>query len=189
MLQCILKLREGVFAVHLILTGLCLIATDIPIQSQTNSQMPIRLFRLEGTFSEEIAAKISRDNKGEQNSGFNLSQARLEADSLGSLTRIRTILNIVNVDPTRRITEVEWRLDIFDAQLRSASASVAQIEKINIYAGETGSPSAKFAAVLPDKMIVLLQVSRVTFADGSVWSAAENCSLASDFKSVSCTSK
>ena len=182
-------MRGGIFSVHLILTGLCLIATDIPIQSQTNSPMPVRLFRLEGTFSEEIAAKVSRDNKVEQNSGFSLSGARLEADSLGSLTRIRTILNIINDDPTRRITEVEWRLDIFDAQVRSASASVTQTEKINIYAGETGSPSAKFAAVLPDKLIVLLQVSRVSFADGSDWSAAESCSLGSDRRSVSCTSK
>jgi len=174
--------------VQVALVAAVIVAPSSVSTAHTDSSPPVRLFRLEGTFSEELATKISSDDKPE-GPGFTLTGARLEADSLGALTRIRTILTIANDDRARRITEVEWRLDVFDASLGSASTRLVQTDKINIYAGETGVASNKFAAVLPDRMIVLLQLVRVAFADGPGWSTTADCSLGKDLRTVSCQSK
>ena len=114
----------------------------------------VRLFRLDGSFSTELPVKISSEEKSEDY-GFTLRDARLEADSMGFLTRLRSVVTVANSNSARRITEVEWRLDVYDEALRSLSQRVLQTDKVNIYAGETGVASAKFGAVLPDRMVVL----------------------------------
>ena len=148
----------------------------------------VRLFRLDGSFGTELPVKISSEEKSEDY-GFTLRDARLEADSMGFLTRLRSVVTVANSNSARRITEVEWRLDVYDEALRSLSQRVLQTDKVNIYAGETGVASAKFGAVLPDRMVVLLQLSRVVFADGSGWSPTEQCSLGEDLRTISCKSK
>ncbi|MEK6321653.1 MAG: hypothetical protein AABN33_08215 [Acidobacteriota bacterium] len=170
------------FAVLLVASGLQ--ATD----AQENRSGIVRLFRLDGTFSTDLSAK-TRSEDGSENSGFTLRNARLEADSMGFLTRLRTVLTIANGDTRRRITEVEWRLDVYDESVRSLSQRVLQADKVNIYPGETAAVSAKFGAVLPDRMIVLLQLVRVSFEDRSTWSPPVECWLAEDLRSVSCKSK
>ena len=182
----ILKRTLSSFA-QLMLIVLAATAEQAP-GAQVQGSSLVRLFKLDGTFSEELSAKIRSDDKS-KNPGFTLTSARLEAENMGSLTRLRAMLTIANSDAEQRITEVEWRLDVYDASLRSVSARVLQSDKINIYAGETAAASAKFGAVLPDRMIVLLQLTRVSFADGSTWSASEECSLGVDLTSVSCKSK
>jgi len=169
------------------ITMTCLLAATVPgaAVAQTDGSNLVRLFKLEGTFSEELPAKNGSEQKSEP-SGFALTAARLEADSFGFLTRLRALLTIANVDASRRITEVEWRIDVYDSSLRSANARVVQSAKTNIYAGETGVVSEKFGAVLPDRMIVLLQLTRVSFADGSAWSSPQECWLGDDFRTVSC---
>jgi len=114
--------------------------------------------------------------------------ARLENDGMGALARLRSTLSIAN-ENSRRITEVEWRLDIFDASIGSASNSVAQSEKKNIYSGETANVSARFGAVLPDRMIILLQVTRVAFDEGPSWSPSKECTLEPDLKTVACEAR
>jgi hypothetical protein len=156
--------------------------------AQENHANVVRLFRLDGSFSTELPGKIDSEGKLED-VGFTLRSARLEADNMSVLTRLRSVLTISNVVATRRITEVEWRLDVYDEALRSLSQRVPQTDKVNIYAGETGVASAKFGAVLPDRMVVLLQLSRVVFADGSAWSPTEQCSLGEDLRTISCKSK
>jgi len=151
------------------------------------SQSTIRLFRLNGSFGSELPAKITTQIDLE-NPGFTLTAASLDADSIGFVTRLRSVLTVSNGDK-RRITEIEWRLDIYDEALRSLSQSVLQSDKVNVYPGETARASAKFGAVIPDRAIVLLQLSRVTFADGSLWSPATECSLAEDLRTISCKSK
>jgi hypothetical protein len=99
------------------------------------------------------------------------------------------VLTIANSDAKRRITEVEWRLDVYDEALRSLSQRVLQTDKVNIYAGESAVASAKFGAVLPDRMIVLLQIIKVSFDGGSAWSPTEQCSLGEDLRTISCKSK
>ena len=154
--------------------------------AQANQSM-IRLFRLDGSFGSELPAKITTENDLETPE-FRLTAASLEADSRGFLTRLRSVLTLSNGDK-RRITEIEWRLDIYDEALRSLSQRVLQSEKLNIYSGETAKPSARFGAVLPDRMIVLLQLVRVSFADGSSWRPRADCALGEDLRAVSCNSK
>lgn len=157
-------------------------------QTSPDGRNFVRLFKLEGTFGEEIPVK-NRSIEKSKDCGFVLTRARLEADNFGFSTRLRSILTITNSDVKRRITEVEWRIDIYDAALGPVGPPVLQSEKINIYAGETAATSGKFGAVLPDRMVVLLQLSRVSFDDGSEWSASEECSLEEDLRTISCKSK
>jgi len=168
---------------------LLLVATSVHTTgAQENRSSVVRLFKLGGTFGTELPAKISSADKS-GGYGFTLRDARLEADNMGFRTRLRSVLTVANSDSARRITEVEWRLDVYDEALRSLSQRVLQTDKVNIYAGETGVASAKFGAVLPDRMVVLLQLSRVVFADGSAWSPTEQCSLAEELRTISCESK
>jgi hypothetical protein len=170
-----------------VLLGSLLITTALSITSaQENQSSLVRIFKLEGSFGAEVSARFESQN---ENVGFTLRSARIESDSLGFLTRVRSILTIGNGDGGRRITEVEWRLDIYDDALRSLTQQVLQKDKANIYPGETATVSAKFGALLPDKMIVLLQIVRVSFADGSAWSPAIECGLNTDLKTISCKGK
>ena len=168
---------------------LLLVASGIQTTgAQESRSSVVRLFKLDGTFGSELPARINSADKSEDY-GFTLRDARLEADSIAFLTRLRSVLTVANSDSARRITEVEWRLDVYDEALRSLSQRVLQADKVSIYAGETGVASAKFGAVLPDRMVVLLQLIRVSFVDGSAWSPAEQCSLGEDLRTVSCKSK
>ena len=169
-----------------VLVAVLLVVTSSRTASaQDNHSNVVRLFRLEGSFGAELAVKIDSDERSET-SGFTLRGARLEADSMGFLTRLRSMVTLANRDTTRRITEVEWRLDVYDEALRSLSQRVLQSEKVNIYPGETANASTRFGAVLPDRMVVLLQLVSVSFADGSAWSAGVDCSLGEDLRTVSC---
>ena len=167
---------------------LLLVATSVHTTgAQENRSSVVRLFKLDGTFGTVLPVKIN--SEGKTDVGFTLRDARLEAESMGFLTRLRSVLTVANSDSARRITEVEWRLDVYDEALRSLSQRVLQTDKVNIYAGETGVASAKFGAVLPDRMVVLLQLIRVSFADGSVWLPTEQCSLGEDLRTISCKSR
>jgi hypothetical protein len=166
--------------------GFLLVTTVLnTITGQENRSSLVRLFRLEGSFGAELAVKIDSDDRSET-SGFTLRGARLEADSMGFLTRLRSVVTLANRDTTRNITEVEWRLDVYDEALRSLSQRVLQSEKVNIYPGETANAATRFGAVLPDRMVVLLQLVSVSFADGSAWSTRVDCSLGEDLRTVSC---
>ena len=155
-------------------------------QAQTDAPI-FRLFRLEGSSGREVAAKAKSVDKP-KSPGFSLVSARLENDGMGALARIRTTLTIANQE-TRRITEVEWRLDVFDASVGNSTNRVVQSEKINIYSGETANVSARFGAVLPDRMVILLQVIRVTFAEGPSWVPSKECSLEPDLNTITCESR
>ena len=168
---------------------LLLVATSV---HTTGAQEPrssvVRLFKLDASLGTDLPAKTNSADTSEDY-GFTLRSARLEADNMSVLTRLRSVLTIANSDATRRITEVVWRLDVYDEALRSLSQRVLQTDKVNIYAGETAVASAKFGAVLPDRMVVLLQLIGVAFADGSAWSPTEQCSLGEDLRTISCKSK
>jgi hypothetical protein len=189
----LIQMRTQILKRNLATFGVAIILVGIPIApaapgSQSDPSSFVRLFRLDGTFSEELAAKIRSDDKF-KNPGFALIGARLEADNGGFLTRLRALLTIANDQSGRRITEVEWRVDIYDASLRTVSARVLQADKVNIYPGETAAASAKLGAVLPDRMIVLLQISKVSFIEGPAWVAPQECSLEQDLRSVTCKTK
>ncbi|MFY9611618.1 MAG: hypothetical protein WAU45_23770 [Blastocatellia bacterium] len=153
-----------------------------------NNSSHVRLLRLEGSSSKELSASFDSPDHSET-PGFTLRDARLDADSMAFLTRLRSVLTIHNAETGQRITEVEWQLDIHDEALRSLSHRVLQTQKLNIYPGETGAASAKLGAILPDRMIVLLQLVRVSFADGSAWLAPVQCGLGEDLRTVSCGSR
>ena len=177
------RLTIGAIFIGLLATA----APRIDGWEENNSRL-VWLFRLEGAFSEELPIETGSDDKIE-NPGFILREARLEADNGGSFTRLRALLTIANNAPRRRITDVEWRLDVYDASLRSVSARVVQKDKLNIYPGESAVASARMGAVLPDRMVVLLQITRVAFADGPAWLVAKECSLGEDLRTVTCKSK
>jgi hypothetical protein len=182
------KYRLAKSAVQIGLIGVLVAMAPNATHAQENRASPVLLFRLDGTFSSELPVKFKSEGYSETR-GFTLRKARLEADSMGFLTRLRSVLTLANGDPTRRITEAEWRLDVYDEALRTFSQRVLQTDKVNIYPGETAAASAKFGAVLPDRMVVLLQLIRVSFADGSAWSSSKECSLGGDLRTVSCKSK
>ena len=167
---------------------LLLVSSGWPLSAHGQAnRSTIRLFRLSGSFGSELPAKITTQIDFE-NPEFTLTAASLDADNIGFVTRLRSVLTVSNGDK-RRITEIEWRIDIYDEALRSRSQSVLQSDKVNVYPGETARASAKFGAAIPDRAIVLLQLARVTFADGSLWSPAAECSLAEDLRTISCKSK
>lgn len=156
--------------------------------ARQNRSSHVRLLRLEGSSSSELPASINSPDNSET-PGFTLVEAKLDNDSAGFLARLRAVLTIHVADTGLRITEVGWQLDIYDEALGSLSHRLLQTEKVNIYPGETIKASAKLGAILPDRMIVLLQLVRVSFADGSVWSPRVDCSLGDDLRTVSCRSK
>lgn len=158
------------------------------IDAQENRSSTVRLFRLDGSFSADLPVKIDSEAKS-QEIGFSLLGARLEADQMSFLTRLRSVLTIANRDANQRIIEMEWRLDIYDEALRSLSQRVLQSDKVKIYPGETAAASAKFGAVLPDRMVILFQLVRVSFADGPAWSSPRLCSLGEDLRTISCKSR
>jgi hypothetical protein len=170
------------------LAVLLLTATVQTADAQEKRSNFVRLFRLDGTFGAELPARINSPDQSET-PGFSLSDARLDADSIGFLTRLRSVLTMQNVDTGRRITGVEWQLDVYDEALRSLSLRVLQTDKVNIYPGETVTASAKLGATLPDRIIILFQLVKVSFSDGSAWSPAVNCSLEEDLRTVSCKAK
>ena len=182
------SIRGSGFTKQALLVLLLVAASVHTTGAQENRSSVVRLFKLDGSFGTELPARINSADKSEDYL-FTLRDARLEADSMGFLTRLRSVLTIANSDAKRRITEVEWRLDVYDEALLSLSQRVLQTDKVNIYAGETAVASAKFGAVLPDRMVVLLQLIRVVFADGSAWSSSKECSLGVDLRTVSCKSK
>jgi hypothetical protein len=114
-----------------------------------------------------------------------LTAARLETDSMGFLTRLKSSLTLSN-EGQRRITEVEWRIDVYDESLRSQNRRVSQTDKTNIYPGETATVSSKFGAVLPDKMVVLLELVRVSFDDETAWFSPVVSELESDLRTIAC---
>lgn len=165
------------------------VATSSPtITAQDNPSHTVRLFRLEGSFGTELPVKINSEDNSET-FGINLRDARLESDSMGFLTRLRSVVTISNSETSQRIIEIEWRLDVYDQALHSLSQRVVQSDKVNIYPGERATASAKFGAVLPDRMIVLLQLMKVSFADGSGWLTAVDCSLGENLRTVSCKAR
>ena len=157
------------------------------IDAQENRSSTVRLLRLDGSLSTDLPVKI--DSKANsQEFGFSLLSVRLEADEMGFLTRLRSVLTMAN-SAQRRVIEMEWQLDIYDEALNSLSQRLLQSDKVNIYPGETAAASAKVGAVLPDRMVVLFQLVRVSFADGPAWSSPEVCSLGKDLRTISCKSK
>lgn len=159
-----------------------------PSHAQETRKSLVLLFHLEGTFSSELPIKIRSEDKSEA-APFVLRNARLEADPMGATTRLRSVLTIANIDASRRITEIEWRLDVYDESLHTLSVRVLQEDKLNIYSNETASASARFGAVLPDRMVILLQLVRVSYADGSAWAPPVPCELEEDLRTVLCKSK
>src|ERR1700752_4477881 len=111
-------------------------STSPTIIAQQSPSGTVRLFRLAGSFGTELPVKINSEDNSET-FGIRLRDASLEADSVGFLTRLRSVLELDNRDAARRITEVEWRLDVYDEALRSLSQRVLQSEKVNIYPGES----------------------------------------------------
>lgn len=153
------------------------------INAQNNSS--VWLFRLDGSFGVELPANM-RSPEEFKDFKIGFRSAKLESDSMGVLTRIRSGVTLSNGEPIRRIIEVEWRLDLYDEVLKSQRQSILQSEKLNIYPGETATAQAKFGGVLPDRMVALLQVVRISFDDGSVWTPATRCSLDEDLRSITC---
>ena len=106
--------------------GFLLVAAALNTASgQENRSSLVRLFKLDGTFGTELPTKVGSHDKTET-VPFTLVGTRLETDNLGFLTRLRSVLTVANRDSKRTITGVEWRLDVYDASLRSVSARVLQ---------------------------------------------------------------
>src|SRR4029079_6923732 len=132
------------------------------IDAQENRSNTVQLLRLDGSFSIELPARIDSEGQSQQ-FGFSLLKVKLEAEEMGFLTRLQSRLTISNGHAKQKIGEIEWQLDIFDEALGSLSRRVLQSNKMKVYPGETGTASTIFGAVLPDRMVVLFQLVRVSF--------------------------
>jgi hypothetical protein len=149
---------------------------------------PVRLIRLQGSFGKDVPIK-SISGERYFDGVIELSQARLESEPLSFLTRVWSSLTVVNKDSSRKITEIEWRLDIHDESLGILSRRVFQVEKVRVDSEQSARVSANFAAVLPDRMLILLQLTRVSFAEGLSRASPVECTLEKDMLSVTCRSK
>ena len=171
------------------LTAVFVIGNAIHIElAQEERSGSVRLLRLDGSFSSELPTRIDSPDSSEID-GFRVIEARLENDGMGALSRIRSRLTVVNTGQKRRITAVDWLLSIYDEASGSQSQRVVQTAKLNIYPGDQATATESFGAVLPDRMIILLQVVRVSFDEGTAWLAPVNCSVGEDLRTVSCKSQ
>jgi len=144
----------------------------------------LRLIRLDGAFGKEMAGGPS--TQGEQaRAVVTLGDVKVEAEPLGFHTRLRFALTIANATD-RKMTEIEWRLDIYDEDLRILSRRYFFSDRLEIEPNASAKTSIKFAAVLPDRMILLVHLTNAKFKDGSSWRPPADCSLLEDMKRLKC---
>ncbi|HXG92270.1 MAG TPA: hypothetical protein VNN73_07865 [Blastocatellia bacterium] len=175
-------LKHGALALFIMMVALAQSSS-----AQQNLSDIARLVRLEGSFGTEIPAKADLPAEPIEPL-IALGAVRIEADSMGFHTRLWPSVEIVNKDAARTITEVLLRLDIYDEELRVLSRSIPLSEKVKAEPKASASMSVRFAAILPDRMLILIQIASIKFADGSAWRPPVECSLAEDFKSLTCKS-
>jgi hypothetical protein len=154
-------------------------------EAQGDRSKLVRLIRIDGSRGSEVAARIvSNDAPVEYLAG--MRDVSIYGEPLGALIRLRVSITLLNNDTARRITRVEWRLDIYDESLGAASMRVYQTDRVKIDPATSAKAEANFAAFLPDRMLALLQLTGITFENGTTWSPAIDCRLEKDFKAVTC---
>lgn len=156
-----------------------------PLLTQEGRSDLARLLRLDGLSGTEVRVTITV--KGPPSAPLvALRDARIDAEGMGFLARYRSSLTVVNHDPGRTVAGLEWRLDVYDEDYRILSRSLLLDGEVKISPGASGTASVRFGATLPDRMVVLAQLARVTFSDDSTWTPLAQCRLGDDLKSVTC---
>ena len=153
--------------------------------AQENSRRVVFLVRVDGSFGRLVPAQILWSGEKSE-TVVTIDRIRIEVDSLGFLSRLRSEFVVTNNDKSRKIKEAEWRLDIYDESIRNLSRRVLLTDKVRVDPGASSPVRAKFGAVLPDRMLVLLQLTRINFLDGSAWSPNAQCELEPDFVTIRC---
>lgn len=156
-----------------------------PLFGQEDRSDIARVLRLDGLSGTEVRMTIIVKGRPSP-SLVGLRDVRIDAEGTGFLARFRFSLAVVNRDPARTVAELEWRLDVYDQDYRILSRSLLLNGKVKISPGGSGTASVRFGATLPDRMLVLAQLARVTFSDGSTWTSPAQCRLGDDLKSVTC---
>ncbi|HKS41838.1 MAG TPA: hypothetical protein VJX74_14580 [Blastocatellia bacterium] len=114
----------------------------------------------------------------------------------GTFTGLRSILHIRNSD-ARTISKVEWRLDVYDEQRRQLHDTLFLSDDQTVKPGQTAKADSRITrsaeshpkALMPGRAIVLVQLTEISFSDGSKWAALVECKASADLKNITCQPK
>jgi hypothetical protein len=125
------------------------------------------------------------------------SPVELEDASIdqGGMGRYRSHVTVKNADSVKTITRIEWRVDVYDEQRRTMHDQFFLSRDTNIKPNASRKTDTKIGAsgsdkaVLPERAIAVVQLSAVTYSDGSTWAAAVECKPSEDLKLITCDTK
>jgi hypothetical protein len=98
-------------------------------------------------------------------------------------------LEVQNIDTRKIISAVDIQVDVFDSTRRTHVDKLFLSGEASIKPSKKGSVRAEFTATLPTENVVLFQITKVTYADGSTWSPSVECKATDDLKAIECKAK
>ncbi|HSE98356.1 MAG TPA: hypothetical protein VLD57_08845 [Blastocatellia bacterium] len=177
-----MKIHKRLRTVFLLL--LYIASSGWSLGQETRSPV-VRLIRVEGSFGSDLPARIVLSGETAKALAA-LQGVKIYAESIGFLIRLQLRLAVTNTDAARTMSKLDYRVDIHDEKLKIVNRRLYFSEDVKIAPGETQTVSTNFAAVFPDRMLILLQITGARFRDGSTWVLPVECWLDEDFKTVSC---
>lgn len=120
------------------------------------------------------------------------SPAPASLHKLGTLDRGGIYASLKNTDKLRTISGFELKVTTYDPQRREWVDSLFINKKGVISPGADSWASIKTAhsrVPVTDKMVLFVQLERVTFSDGSQWKASTDCALSDDLQEIRCKPK
>lgn len=156
-----------------------------------DSQCAARLIRakpsvLRSVTSETLKACIS----GQTNAA--VEDAGIRVGRFGAL---QGTISISNRHNEKTIKRVEWKLDAYDEQRRSLHDTLYLFEDKKIEPNKTKGASQYLSVadtakkVLPTFAVILVQVSKITYIDGSVYIPTVECKMNETFDDATCTTR
>jgi hypothetical protein len=111
---------------------------------------------------------------------------------VGRFNKLQATIAIRNLNPTKTVKAIEWRLDIYDEQRKSLHDTLYPSENKTIKPNASASASRSLSVaggakrVLPGFAIILVQVSKITYQDGSVYQPEVECKATEAFSDAIC---
>jgi hypothetical protein len=125
------------------------------------------------------------------------TEASVEDASIrvGRFNRLQATISIRNLNSTKTIKNVEWRLDIYDEQRKALHDTLYPAEDKTVKPGESGGVSRSLSIaggaknILPSFAVILVQVSKITYQDGSIYKPTVECRANEAFDDAVCTER
>jgi hypothetical protein len=135
--------------------------------------------------TEEIAARTTGQ-----------APATIETASIkvGVFQGIKSAIKIQNSGPMT-IKRIEWRLTIYDEQRRTRHDQLHLFDDVVIKPGKAAEGETTISAsvvpypkaILPQKAIILVELTKVVFEDGTGWSAQSSCKASESLSDLECS--